>query len=214
MALDELHGIVVDVVLNADAEDRHDVSVVQPGHGAGLALEALQLRPADQAVVRQHLECDMPAERLLHRLVDDAHAAAADLAQDAVLPQLARDWDAVPRRGGVRAAGRLTGHGAKFLHHDQGWKQIANLLRQLRVAVGVLSQGRVLALAVALGELVGQVVQQVGSGLGFGHDQGSMVVVAEFVRIRTAPQPNSHEFGYSKPGKLVRISLSRLRART
>ena len=88
LALDELHGVVVDAVVLADAEDRHDVGVVQPGRGPGLAAEPLQVGRPQQAVHGQHLQRDVPAQRLLHGLVDDAHAAAADLAEDAVVAQL------------------------------------------------------------------------------------------------------------------------------
>jgi hypothetical protein len=40
---DELHDVVVQAVLLADPEDRHDVGVVQPGRRPRLALEAAQL---------------------------------------------------------------------------------------------------------------------------------------------------------------------------
>ena len=49
-------------------------------------------------LLRQHLEGDVPAQRDLLGLVDDAHAAAADLADDAVVAQ------ALQRR--QRAGGR------------------------------------------------------------------------------------------------------------
>ena len=41
-APDELHDVVVDAFVLADAEDRHDVRVVQPGRGLGLAVEPEQ----------------------------------------------------------------------------------------------------------------------------------------------------------------------------
>ena len=47
-ARDELHDVVVQAVLFADAEDRDDVGVVQPGGRPGLALEALLLAAVDQ----------------------------------------------------------------------------------------------------------------------------------------------------------------------
>ena len=37
---DELHDVEVNALVLADAEDRHDVGVVQPGGGLGLAVEA------------------------------------------------------------------------------------------------------------------------------------------------------------------------------
>ena len=51
--------------------------------GVGFVLEALQLPRVEHGGERQHLERDAAAERNLLGLVDDAHAAAADLAEDA-----------------------------------------------------------------------------------------------------------------------------------
>ena len=48
LPLDVLHGVVVDAALAADAEDGHDVRVVQAGGGLRFVLEALQL-PAHRA---------------------------------------------------------------------------------------------------------------------------------------------------------------------
>ena len=44
-AIDELHGIEADIPVLADLMDRHDVGVVQPGRGAGLAAEPLLDHP-------------------------------------------------------------------------------------------------------------------------------------------------------------------------
>ena len=49
LPLDELHRVVLDVALLADLEDRHDVGVVQPRRGAGLAAEPLQRRAVPPA---------------------------------------------------------------------------------------------------------------------------------------------------------------------
>ena len=98
LALDELHGVVVDAALAADGVDRHDVRVVQLRRRLGLVLEALQLPGVQRRRERQHLEGDAPAQRQLHRLVDDAHAAAADLADDAEIAERLR-------RAGASVAG-------------------------------------------------------------------------------------------------------------
>ena len=45
--------------------------------------EPLEMAGVEQGVRRQDLERDVAAERLLLGLVDDPHAAAADLAEDA-----------------------------------------------------------------------------------------------------------------------------------
>ena len=87
LALDELHHIIMRSLMLADAEDRHDVGVVQPRGRAGLALEAADLLGVGERPGGQHLERHAAAERLLLGLVHDAHAAAAHLAQQAELAQ-------------------------------------------------------------------------------------------------------------------------------
>jgi hypothetical protein len=74
----------------ANAEDGDDVRVVQPGRRLRFALETRAQRLVGEKMRRQHLERDPPAKRLLHRLVHHAHAAAADLADDAELADLFR----------------------------------------------------------------------------------------------------------------------------
>ena len=61
--------------------------MVERGGGAGFVLEALQLLLVEHRGERQHLQRDAAAERDLLGLVDDAHAAAADLAQDSKIAQ-------------------------------------------------------------------------------------------------------------------------------
>ena len=85
LSLDELHGEVVDALMLADPEDRYDVRVMQPGRRLGFTPEPLQVIGIRQALERQHLQGHVPAQRFLDCLVDDAHAAAGDLAKDAVL---------------------------------------------------------------------------------------------------------------------------------
>jgi hypothetical protein len=51
-------------------------------------LEALQMRGGLQGVSGEDFEGDVPAQGLLHRLVDDAHVATAHPADDAVVTQL------------------------------------------------------------------------------------------------------------------------------
>jgi hypothetical protein len=62
---------------------------------ARLALEAAQVPWVDPGVGGQDLDGDVPAQGELLRLVDDAHAAPANLTQDLVIPQLPQR-----RRGG------------------------------------------------------------------------------------------------------------------
>jgi hypothetical protein len=125
-AVDELHGVVVDAALAANPVDGNDVGVVQPRRGPGLVVEALQLPRVERAGERQHLERYPPAQRQLLRLVDDAHAAAAHLADEAEIPQLLQRR----RRRGL-AAGRLplqrlVGQG-DVLHQRHGREDFADL---------------------------------------------------------------------------------------
>ena len=89
-ALDELHGVEGHAPLAADGVDRDDVRVVQAGGGLGLELEPLQLPRVHRRGNRQDLQRHAAAERDLLGLVDDPHAAPADLADDAEIAQHAR----------------------------------------------------------------------------------------------------------------------------
>ena len=86
----------------ADAEDRHDVGVVQLGRRPRLALGTRSRLASSSSACRQHLQGDVPAQRVLLGLVDDAHAAAADLAEDAVVAQLPQRRQRLPDRAGAR----------------------------------------------------------------------------------------------------------------
>ncbi len=81
-SLDVLHHVIMGPLQVTDPEDGHDVGVVQPARGLGLALEPLDLFGVVQGARRQHLERDATAQQLLFGLVNDAHPAAADLADD------------------------------------------------------------------------------------------------------------------------------------
>ena len=84
---------------------------------------------------RQHLQGDAPAERHLLGLVDDAHPAPADLAEDAEVAQVG------DRRGGRDRHGQL-GAGVRLgpLQLDQGGEQRPDVVGQVRVPVAVLLQ--------------------------------------------------------------------------
>jgi hypothetical protein len=139
----------------ADAEDRHDVGVVQPAGGLGLAAEAVQPRLRRP---QQHLQGDAPAERQLLGLVDDAHAAAADLAHQPVVAEHRRDsWLAGRRRA------------FEVFQEEGGGEDLADGVGPLRVAEGVLGDGRPFAAADAGDELVGQQLDRVAVRLGVVH---------------------------------------------
>ena len=96
-AVDELHGVVVDPLVAADAEDRHDVGVVQLRGRLGLDLEPLALLGVDRRREREDLQGDPAAQRDLLGLVDDAHAPPPDLAEDAVVAELGPGRDGLGR---------------------------------------------------------------------------------------------------------------------
>src|SRR5207245_11425877 len=62
-------------------EHLHDVGMLELGYGVGFSAEAFDLLGA-AAKVEDHLERDEPLRMMLPRAVDDAHAAAAEPAQD------------------------------------------------------------------------------------------------------------------------------------
>src|SRR5713226_6200919 len=87
LAVNELHGVEVDAAFAAGGEDGDDVGVVQLRGGVSFVLEALQLPGIERAGEGEDFQGDPPAERDLLGLVDDAHAAPADLADDAEIAQ-------------------------------------------------------------------------------------------------------------------------------
>ena len=212
---DELHRVVVQPVVLADAEDRHDVRVVQPRRGPGLAVEPADLLGGPGDARGQHLQGDVPAERLLLGLVDDAHAAAADLAEDAVVAQ--------PLEGGPRPArpppegvvGQVA-LGLELLDEEQGREEVADLVGELGVARGELAGGGPLAAAEAVEELLGQRVERVAALAGIRH-----LFDSPRVRVR-APIPPAPEVrprvrpveGSARPWVFPSTALSRSRART
>ena len=66
---------------------RHDVRVMQVGRRLRFLLEARQLLGIEGGGEGEHLEGDAPAQRNLLRFVDNAHAAPADLADDAKIAE-------------------------------------------------------------------------------------------------------------------------------
>ena len=88
----------------ADRVDRDDVGVVQRGRGPGLALEADSPSWAQAKARRQQLQRDAARASLL-RLVDHAHAAAADLPHQLEVAEVLRreaGWPSRFRPGGQR----------------------------------------------------------------------------------------------------------------
>ena len=95
--------------------------VVQAGRSLGLVVEALQLFLIHCGREGQHFERYPPAERYLFRLVDDAHTAAADFADQAEVAERAgRPRGVSPgRRHRDAARGRRAPQLRQHLHRRQ-----------------------------------------------------------------------------------------------
>ena len=104
--LDELHAEVALAVVLADLVDRDDARVVEQRDGLGLVLEPPQLGVVGQHAGLDHLEGDGPVEADLPGLVDDAHAAAAQLLLDLVVAEVADSETAGQSVRGVATIGR------------------------------------------------------------------------------------------------------------
>src|SRR5262249_29350012 len=98
-------------------------------------------------------------ERFLLSLVDDAHAAMADDADDAVLAQAIQRAAVGGNLRPLELAGGVGGR-LELFDLEQGGEQVADVGGQVRIAVGVLAQGGTLTSAVARDELRGQSLQQ------------------------------------------------------
>ena len=84
-AFQKLHGDEGWPSCFADLVDRADVGMVQSGSGLRFALKALEGLRVVGYIVGQELQGDEAAELGVLGLVDDAHAAAAELFDDAVV---------------------------------------------------------------------------------------------------------------------------------
>ncbi len=83
-ALDELHGEVEPSLRGARVVDGGDVRVAELREGLALAREAARERVGIRTRRLERLERDLPPQRLVPRAVDDAHAAASQLAEEDV----------------------------------------------------------------------------------------------------------------------------------
>ncbi len=83
LARDVRHDVVQQVALGSGGEHRHDVGMLQLGGELDLALESLGAHTSGQ-LGRQHLHHHATAEAHLLGEEDATHAAAAELAFDAV----------------------------------------------------------------------------------------------------------------------------------
>jgi len=82
----------------SDVVDRADVGMLQRRGGAGFALQPLERLGVPAHLLRQELQRHAAAELQIFRLVDDAHAAAAQLREDPVVGNRLTDHGAAAFR--------------------------------------------------------------------------------------------------------------------
>ena len=101
-ALEKLHGDEGVAFVLADVVNGADVGMVQRGGGLGFALETAQRLRVSGDVVGKKFQRDEAVQARVFGLVDNAHAAAAELFDDAVVRDgLADHGRANGRRAGV-----------------------------------------------------------------------------------------------------------------
>jgi hypothetical protein len=158
---------VVTIALAA-AEHGHDVAVVQLRRDVRFAAEPFELVARQQRRLRQHLQRHTAAERLLHRVEHDAHAAATQLADDAEVAELRQRRQ---RDAAAPTAARRT-LAFDVFERDQRRQQLAQALGMGRVLLrkGLDVDG---TLSMPLQELLGQQVQWIALGRFVGRAHGS-----------------------------------------
>jgi hypothetical protein len=118
LPLQQFHGDEASPIGLVDFVDGADVRVVQRGRSLGLPLEATEGLRIMGEFVGQELQCDVATQLEVFRLIHNAHAPAADLAQDAVMGNRLPDgldgcshW--VDMLGGVLSGGQSNRSGAR-----------------------------------------------------------------------------------------------------
>ena len=84
---DVLHRDEMDLAGGVEVERPDDVRMVQPGGGAGLALESGEVRRLVDTMAWQHLDRDLVVERRVFGEIDAAHAPLAEEPQQPVFPE-------------------------------------------------------------------------------------------------------------------------------
>ena len=103
LALDELHGEEVDALGFFDREDRDDARMIERGQGLRLAAESLQAVGVRGHPGGENLEGDLAPQLGVRGAIHLAHAAFAQLGEDAVVAEGPTDHR-VPARASARAA--------------------------------------------------------------------------------------------------------------
>src|SRR5262249_38663950 len=137
----------------------------------------------------QHLQGDVPAERLLRSLVDHAHPAVPDPPEDAELadPLRVGRLDGGDERPGVVGADRLG-----LLHLDHRREQGANLVAQFRGPGGLLRAGGPWTGTEAADEPLGEPFEWVTVGGRVGHGERPGRGGRRGYESTCAPRPDVH----------------------
>ena len=102
-AVEKFHGDEGAAVIFTDVVDGADIRVIERGGGAGFTLEPIERLGIVSEIVGKKFESDEAAEASVFSFVDDAHSAAAEFFDDAVM------------RDGLADQGRgLVGHWRRF----------------------------------------------------------------------------------------------------
>ncbi len=151
------HRVITDPIVHAVVEDAHDVGMVQPRRRARLGAEPPLVLLAIAELRVHDLECNRVAQRLTHGLVNHAHSACAQVADDAVVAKLV--WQrAGPHRRKCPGSRRPRIGLERFalLDGSDFREQIADFVGELRVVRDVIGDRGVLAAPQPLGEVFGQ----------------------------------------------------------
>jgi hypothetical protein len=92
----QLHGQKVHSVLGTEFENRSDVGVIQLGEGQRFLAKLLSRCVVSERAGREDLQRDVAIELLVVGTIDFAHAASADLCDDAIVRDALSD-----QRGGI-----------------------------------------------------------------------------------------------------------------
>src|SRR5262249_38117534 len=87
LALDESHREVMLPLVLADLEDRYDPRMVEIRSGLSLVVKAPHIRFVRQFACPDHLQSDFAIQADLPGLVDDAHTAMGDFAEDLIIAE-------------------------------------------------------------------------------------------------------------------------------
>ena len=192
LAIDKLHDVIVQPAFLADTEHRDDAGVMQSRNCLRLASKPADRPFRSQERGRENLEGDSTAQRLLDSLIDDAHAAVPDFANDAKITQLPESADRSLLLQQVQVRDFFF---FELFHHRDGGQEFAQLFGVLGVSFHVLRDGRKLTAPVSLGKFVSQLFDRIS------------------FRIKSAHHASSFDSSVM-PGMSSRMAFSRFSART